>query len=157
MSNQLPNWSVKKRDNQGVWRLMHQFRYRLGKTRIAVRGFDHELSFGEVECADIEIIKKSHILATVLSAVILDSSCSRINYDHTKWTNPLKHRKIWTNAWSIIQVSDNFGSQARTRYTFDLAETIQWFYLDGHNNLGQSLLMPDIPNQFYFETRRPTN
>lgn len=157
MSNQLPNWSVKKRDNQGVWRLVYQFRYRLSKIRIAVKGFDHELSFGEVECADMEIIKKSHILATVLSAVILDPSCSRVNYDHTKWTNPQKHTKLWTNAWSITRASDNFEPQTRTRYTFDMAEAIQWFYLDGHNSLGQSLLVPGVPNQFCFDITKPKN
>ena len=120
-----------------------------------MKEFDYELTFGQVECLNIGIIRKSHILATVLSAIVLDPSCFRVNYDHDQWTNPLKDKRIWTDAWAVVrkQVGD---SMDKTVYKFDMAEAIQGFYLNGNNNLEQSSLLPEMPNHFCFDRTRST-
>ena len=149
MSNKLSNWSVYTENAQGQCSKQHRFQHQVGQVQIKIRGFDHSLGFGEVECADMEMVKKSHVIATVLSAIMLDPTCIMVNYDHPNWTEPLKQKRLWTNAWAIIKPC-NEQQDIHIGAPFDMATAIQGYYLNGNNSLGQAGLITGMPNRFCF-------
>lgn len=156
MTNNLPNWAVYQQDANGEWFKQHRFQHQVQRVRIRIKGYDRSLGLGEIECTNIEIIRKSHIIATVISAIVLDPTCTRINFDHPHWTKPLKEKELWSGAWATMTKSNTKPEANQTNHPFDMATAIQWCYLNGNNSLGHARLMPGIPNRFYFRKRAST-
>ena len=156
MTNNLSNWAIYQQDAQGKWFKQSRFQHQVQKVRIRVKGYDRSLGLGEIECTDIEIIRKSYIIANVLSAILLDPTCTRVNFDHPDWTKPLKEKELWSDAWATMTKPGIKREAYRTNHLFDMATAIQWFYLNGNNSLGQTRLIPGIPNRFYFRKRAST-
>ena len=86
-----------------------------------------------------------------MTALLLDPTSNKFNYDQSGKTEPLKSRCLWKGRWSKI-VESSEGE--RSYQLIDLSKTIKAFYMNGYTCLSQSELISGSPNIFKFHKKK---